>query len=71
MGSLVSKGQGHGQVKLGHQMKMLHDYRETHILWVIWDAKYDGGRYMLIFRCDPWKGQYGVKLGQIRSNLQN
>ena len=37
---VVSKGQGQGQVKKGHQMKMLHDCHVTHVLRVIWD---DGG----------------------------
>ena len=43
MGLIVGKGQGQGQVKQGHQMKMLHVCRATHVLLVIWNAEYDGG----------------------------
>ena len=43
MGLIVSKGQGQGQVRQGHQMEMLYDYRATHVLRVIWDAECDGG----------------------------
>ena len=49
-------------------MKMLHDCHATHVLWVIWDAEYDGGIH---FRFDARKDQYKVKLGPIRSNFQN
>ena len=42
MGLIVSKGQGQGQVKQGHQMKMLHVCRAKHVLGVIWNAECDG-----------------------------
>ena len=46
MGLILSKGQGPGQVKYGHQIKMLHVSRATHGSWlgswVIWDAEFDG-----------------------------
>ena len=49
-------------------MKMLHDCRATHVLWIIGDAEHD---VAFIFRFDPRKGQCKVKLGQIRSNFPN
>ena len=32
MGLILSAGQGQGQAKQSHQIKMLHVYRATHIL---------------------------------------
>ena len=43
MGLILSKAQGQGQLKQGHQMKMLHKCGATHVLWVIWDAEFNGG----------------------------
>ena len=41
MGLILSKCQDQGQVKEGHQIKMLHEFRATHVLGVIWDAEFD------------------------------
>ena len=49
-------------------MKMLHVCRAAHVLWVIWNAEYDGGIHL---RLDLRKGQYKVKLGQKSSNFHN
>ena len=59
-GLILSKGQG--QVKQGHQMKMLHERRVTHVLWATWDIAFDGGIHVL---SDPKKGQGQIKLRQI------
>ena len=42
MDPILSKGQGQGQVKEGHQIKILFKHRATHVLWTIWDAEFDG-----------------------------
>ena len=39
MGRTLSKGQG--QVKYGHQKKILHECRATHVVCDIWDAEFD------------------------------
>ena len=67
MDLILSKGQDQGQVKYGHEVKMLFRYLATHVLWVIWDAEFDGGIHFYI---SPRKGQVQVKPGQIRSNSQ-
>ena len=58
MDLMLSKGQG--QVKWGHQMKMLHECDATHVLWVIWDAEL---MVALVFKFGWRKGQCQVKLG--------
>ena len=67
MGLTLRKGQGQGQVNLGHHIKMLHECRATRVLWVIWDAEFDGD---IISKIDSMKGQCQVKVGKIRSNFQ-
>ena len=52
IGLTLSKGQG--QVKHGHQMKMLRECRTAHVLWVIWDVEFTGG---ITFLLDPKKVQ--------------
>ena len=42
-------------------MKLLHEYRETHVLRVIWDVEFNGGIHLI----DSRKGQVEVKLGKI------
>ena len=39
---MLSKGQGKGQVKQDHPIKMLFKRRATHVLWVILDAEFGG-----------------------------
>ena len=63
MGLTLRKGQGQGQVKLGHQIKMLHECCATHVVWVIWEAEFDGD---IISKLYSRKRQCQVKLGQIR-----
>ena len=46
---------------------MLFKCRATHVLWVIWDAEFDGDTH---FKFDPRKVQLQVKLGQIWSNFK-
>ena len=46
---------------------MLHECHVTHVLWVIWDTEFDDNIHS---KFDPRKGQYQVKLGQIRWNIQ-
>ena len=59
MDLILSKCQG--QVK-GQQMKMLHECRATHVLWVDWDAEIDGGIYFQV-----WPEERSMS-GQTRSN---
>ena len=49
--------------KYGRQMKLLHECRATHVLWVILDVEFDDGIH---FFFDPSKGQgqCQVKEGQ-------
>ena len=47
---------------------MLSKCRVTHVLWVIWDAEFDGDIHFLKF--GPRKGQLKVKLGQNRANFK-
>ena len=44
---------------------MLFQCRATHVLWVIWDAEFDGS---IDFKFDHRKDKVQVKLGKIRSN---
>ena len=34
---------GHDQAKYGFEMKMLHRFRATHVLWVMQHVEFDGG----------------------------
>ena len=43
MGLILSQRQG--QIKLGHQVKMLRECRTAYVLWVIWDAEFDDDIY--------------------------
>ena len=58
---------GKGQVKKGHQIKMLHECCATHVLWVLGAQN---SMVTSIFEFGLRKGQCQVKLGQIRSNFQ-
>ena len=60
IGFILSKGQGQCQVKLGHQIKMLHVTCDTCLFWVIRDVD----SMMAFFFIWP-KGNSG----QIKSNL--
>ena len=61
---MLSKSQSQGKVKYGHQMKMVFEYRATHVLWVISEAEFDGD-IRFFFKFCLRKGQCQVKLGQI------
>ena len=54
-----------GQIRSPNQM--LHESRETHVLWVNRDAEFDGD---INFGIWPKEGQRHVKPGQTRSNIQ-
>ena len=41
--------------------------RATYVLWVIWDAEFDGDTHL---KYNPRKGQFQVKIGKIRSNFK-
>ena len=43
MGLELNKGQGQDQAKEGHQMKMLHERRATHVSSVIRYVGFEGG----------------------------
>ena len=49
MDPLFSKGQCQGQVKYGHQVKMLHRYSVTNVFTVVWDVIFDGDIHFLNF----------------------
>ena len=61
---IFSKGQCQAQVKQGHEMKMLHEYRAALVLWVIWEVEFDGAFILFI-----WPGQR-AKSGNSRSNYK-
>ena len=63
---MQTTGQGQGQVKWAHHMKLQHGYRVTHILWVIWHYNL---MMILIFTFHLRSGQVQVKKGQI-SNIE-
>ena len=50
--------------QIGRQMKMLHECRASHVLWVIWDIEVDGGIHFL------FKPREGQAQGQIRLNFK-
>ena len=56
-------GRGQGEDKEVHRMEMLHKYRATHVLWVVWDVEFDGD-------IDLRKGQCRIKVSEIGSNFQ-
>ena len=63
MGLILSKNLGQGQVKYGHQMKMLHD----DVRRMFYESFGTQNSLMtFIFKFDLRKGQFHVKLGQIR-----
>ena len=63
MGLTLSKGQGRCQVKSGHQIKMLHECREAHVLCDICQLKFNGGIYFMTDR-------KRLRSGQFRSNFK-
>ena len=38
---MLSTGQDQGQVKWGLRMEIYHEYRVTHVVWVIWNVEID------------------------------
>ena len=38
----LSKVQDQEGVQFSHEMEMMHEHCVTYVLWVIWDAKFDG-----------------------------
>ena len=68
MGLIVSKCEGQGHVKQGHQKKMLHVCCATHF-YVSFGTQ--NTMVAFIFRFDSRNDQYKVKLSQKTSNFQD